>query len=781
MRISLATILLMIIPATGEAQPNNKLMFAGKPLSAEATQHTIRGLEKFFARLREKGAWDTLQVNAIFHHALTLAEVGGDLSNITHALNIAERMQDLDSSSPTYGNFRWYWFNESVGDRNAVEFSMRSAGLLYRLHRDKIPHDARAKLEKIMRTAVKGILNHPVPESYTNIFIMKTWNLISLGELLGMPDVTEEGYRHLDRFVIYTAENGIHEYLSPTYYGTDLESLVLIERYAGRERARRQARALLKLFWTDIAANWFEPARRLGGAHSRDYDYLHGHGILEPFLQHYGWLPPQRLSAGRIIFMSKAAFRPEPALKEMSLQFPRLVRQSWGEFWYNTATNYLTETYCLGTAGANYGPMDKPLTILFADPELVGAYFLMDARRDPYGRTKIPQGRSGHKKALHLRPFLMTVQDKGEALLLAAPEIREMERIESDYLASHLVLPARVEKCIVGGKAINTTEAFSRKVQPDEPIFLAHRGAILGVKVVHAKGIDGGDAEISLVHEKADDEAMRLTVTHYSGEMRTLPADKASVALWVRIAPEDEKFVGNFQSARSVVERDGSVLTVRAEGAEGKLLLKADMERQIRLAATIAGNKPPKHILAVNGVDLGEEIMKDVPPVESYRRAMENAKITVSRGRVSYFEAESSPCIIPPMTVSEDSNASGGRFIWMPGEIGGKGGNRIGRAVFPLRLEKADTYYLWARVLTPTPSDDSFFISVSDSNGVIFPMTDWHTGVHKQWTWVRVTFREKPKDWLKLPRGEVRLEIRVREDGARLDKLFIVASPDAQP
>ena len=36
-----------------------------------------------------------------------------------------------------------------------------------------------------------------------------------------------------------------------------------------------------RLFWTEVAVNWFDPAKRMGGSHSRNYDYLHGLGATD--------------------------------------------------------------------------------------------------------------------------------------------------------------------------------------------------------------------------------------------------------------------------------------------------------------------------------------------------------------------------------------------------------------------------------------------------------------------------------------------------------------------
>ncbi|NOZ22542.1 MAG: hypothetical protein GXP25_15780 [Planctomycetes bacterium] len=792
-RSTFACLLLFISVVLMCASCKPELTLQGKPLPDHAVDLSVKRAQHFFKKLNEKGPWDRLSVRSIFSNALMLAELeemGTDRTEgqspfllLDRAFEIAEKMQDLDPESRTFGNFQWYWFTPKVGDRNAVEFCMEAAGLLYRYHRNKLSPAARERLERMMRHAVKGILSHGVRESYTNIFLMKTWNLICLGEVLGLPEVAQEGYDHLDRFVVHTAENGYCEYISPTYYGVDIGCLGFIATYAKRERGRKQAKALLDLLWTDIAANWYEPARRMGGAHSRDYNYLYGRGYCDHHLMVAGWLSlPEKFRLDGMLYPLLSTYRPDPKLREMAVtRFPRLVQQTWRDAWYQTATNYMTERFCLATAGANYGPMDKPLVVLFADPDLVGGYYLMDARRDPYGAARIAQGKSGHEKALHMMPFLTTIQNKDEVLLLAAPTT-DRYMPESDYVASHLVLPAEVERCFVGEKKIDTTKAFSVSVKPGEPVFLLHRGAILGVKIIAATDMNGKPAEIKLVGDHPKKKAMRLTAIHYSGPTKKTGPGKAMVALWVRMgeAKNADAFRKIFTSAKPSVVRNGDILHIRAKGRRSELGIEADLAKQQRIDTTINGRRPMKRLLAIDGEDMGRKIIDTIPPVKEYRKAFDSAQITIAPDRPCEIEAEAALRILKPMVVEKDSKASGGKFLWMPGEPGGKGGSSIARAVWPLRVEKAGTYFLWARVLTPTPSDDSFYVQIHSEDGVVVRRADWHTGVHKDWTWVRVTPKDLPEDWLKLPAGAVRLEFRVREDGAKLDRLFITASKDAE-
>ena len=85
----------------------------------------------------------------------------------------------------------------------------------------------------------------------------------------------------LDQWVNYTAVSGIHEFTSPTYTYVQVSALYAGYIYAQRPGARETIGRALDMMWSDTAANYFEPRAALGGAHSRDYDFLLGRGMLE--------------------------------------------------------------------------------------------------------------------------------------------------------------------------------------------------------------------------------------------------------------------------------------------------------------------------------------------------------------------------------------------------------------------------------------------------------------------------------------------------------------------
>ena len=95
-----------------------------------------------------------------------------------------------------------------------------------------------------------------------------------------------------------------------------------------------------------------------------------------------------------------------------------------------------------------------------------------------------------------------------------------------------------------------------------------------------------------------------------------------------------------------------------------------------------------------------------------------------------------------------------------------------------------ESYRLWGRIMAPTPDDDSFFVSAyagdypraNSRTGTILTPTVWSTGVTKgQWQWRAF------KTELALPAGPVVLTLHAREDGTKIDRLFLAADPSQEP
>jgi len=584
--------------------------------SAPGSEEAARQLERRWTGIEKPQP--NLGVRDLFGFALEASAIGWHPERVAKALDLAEQAQDRGEKSKTFGNFKWYWKDERPADLNAVEFTMQQGVLVWMLHKDKLNAEGVERLERLLRFGVEGIRRHRVREDYTNIFLMKTWNAIAIGEATGRPDLADEGYAMLDRWLAYTLENGIHEYNSPTYYGTDLDSLGLMARFAKRDDGKRKAEAALRLVWTDIAANWFEPCQRLGGAHSRDYDYLTGHGYLDQHLRMLGWIPstPPFVPSA---FLELCRWNLPAEVRQPSVSaVPRIVHQRFGPNPWERATHYVGRRFSIGSAGHDYEPTGKPLAVnLAGGPQRVVANFLMDARRDPYGRNRFVTG-GGHMKALHLLPFLMSVQRGAEVLFLASidpasPGFRRWAA-EPVCLLSHLVIPSDVGIWVGDDPVKPPPSGAESGLLHGGVVFLRFQDVAVGVRFVLGLDTVGRPAPIALAND-GQPGAMRLTCTHSAAK----PEGRGTVALWLRAAEglDDAAFAvfrRQFASASVEAKVEGNRIEVAATGLEGRLRLLGDVAKGERIAIEGADAGSEKHILAINGRDFGREILGPVVP-----------------------------------------------------------------------------------------------------------------------------------------------------------------------
>jgi hypothetical protein len=530
-------------------------------------------------------------------------------------------LQDQDPESGTYGNFRWYNTMSRVGDTNAVEFCMLHAVPLYIRHREMLTEESIALLRATLERGVHGCLTHWIPLSYTNIGFMRAANLIMLGEALEMPEVAQAGYQMLDGVTDYIHHHGIHEYVSPTYHGVALGCLHTLDAFAQTERVRQQVRAMLELFWTDIALNWHPGAGRLAGAYSRTYRYVTGGGNTDNYLQAAGWLDPGR---ARGIAHAFIQWQPPQELWELSnTRFPRLVRQSWGPSREESRTAYLCKDIVLSTSGALYDVMDQPLTVDFATrPGMPRAYFIADGREDPYGDATITAGT--HQKAQHLRCDWMAAQRGHDALAAAFYRDAHWDAA-TQTLQSHFVMPREVDGIWIGDDAVDLGAAPPWEVPvPSGALLTARDGtASMGIRLVLARGVNGEAAPVHLVHDGNSHGVVRLTVRHARpGEFRgssgaLLPGAVLPGAVWwVRVGSAIESDAAfhawrhAFAAADARVEEGAAGLRVRVAGMDGPVAV-GKASPTARTAAMLP--PPAQGVLELDGADIAAAVLAQLP------------------------------------------------------------------------------------------------------------------------------------------------------------------------
>jgi hypothetical protein len=766
------------------------------PITASAAPATVRANPAIVQQAVQDGerVWRAVRAEPaanlasrdLLTYALALCEASAHPDRLERLFTVATQMQQRDRANRGYGNFRWSWSHAEVFDFNAVDFCLQAGAILWLRHRETLPPAARDLLRPLLEHGIEGLVKHRVNESYTNIALMNAGNLLLLGEACGRPEIAAEGAARLDRIILHLAEAGVHEYVSPTYYGVDLDDVMLIEVFSANPRARAQARVLWDFLWTDIALNWLPAAGKLAGARSRDYDYLRGLGYLDQQLQANGWIPPVANRASGVIFLAYLPAPVSPAIRQLSEKFPRLVTQSWGLDRGQTRTHYLCADVTLSSAGAGYGGrMDLPLTIDLPGPrEGVRGFFIPDGRGDPYGKIKIQESQA-HAKTLHLRPFWTAAQRRVDALGLVLYRPIDVPD-DTRTLESHFVLPLEVDEIWVGAEPVRfvRAQAASHRLPPGAAVVLRKGTAMVGVRVPWSRQVAAAEAAAALVCDANNFGAMRVTVTHHVGNAARPAAVWPGAAFWVRIGsglktPEAvAQWRRDFVAAKAESEVTPLRVGIRVAGQDGPVVAAAQAPWQ---NPGMSEPRAPRHVLACDGEDLGTRLLGAIEPVRTLRASgvgREPIRVPATGGVA--WEAEAG-AVLPPMTTGADTSAGTGFFVWMPAQPGERAGSAVGRTRFALTVDRAGARHLWGRVLTPTPENDSFFVTAATEADVVLEPTAWPTGVHQEWAWVRFSPEAKKPFPVVLPQGTTALEIRVREAGAKLDRLFITTDPQEQP
>lgn len=579
-------------------------------------------LEQQWAIVANPGA--VIGIRGVLRFALEATGLGWHPERVEAALARARAIQDLDPASPTLGNFKWRSDQARVLDLNAVEFAAQLMGFMRLRQTERLSPAARRQLDELLTDAIAGLRNHTVRIEYTNIFVMKAWGLIAAGEILGRPEVAADGYRRFDDWLRFTASHGIGEYGAVTYYGIVLDSLALIARCAGRAGARTQAERAMRYLWTDAAANWWAPGDRLGGTNARSYDYVFGRGYFEAHTWTAGWLRtrPELEGAGWMssardnltTFRDAVTFVPPAEWTEaIRGELPRIVVQRWGADLEQRATNWIGRQVSLASSGASRGSDERTLVANLGDsPAVPQLTLFMDGRGDPFG-TKKTTTASLHAKALHLTPFIATVQRGAEVLQVLSDEpLRPGSRHRPGDLTcflSQLTLPVQADVWFGDARAQPGTAERPTLVPAGAAVFVRLGEAVVALRVLLATTTAGAVAPVQFIADGGRAPARRLTVVHAAAE----PKGRGTVVVYFRAAEglDDAGFAAwrkNFTATRAEAKLTGDVVRAEAAGEGGALRIEADVRRGER--RVLAGGEPDA-LLSVNGRDVGRAVLAE--------------------------------------------------------------------------------------------------------------------------------------------------------------------------
>ena len=544
-----------------------------------------------------------------------------------------------DQNAKSYGNIYWGWTETGgdMGDGNNVQFCMQYGILIKLLFADRLSPEAIKTLDEIFELAHTGMLKQEVRVSYTNIYVMRIWNLTAMGQAYNSPAITEEARKYFNTWLNHVARYGNREYDSPTYCGVDLESLLLIHRFAKDADIKLKADDALRFLLNDLCSHYNERGGFLGGAHSRDYNRVFGRDLLEEkYLNPLMGKPNNNIHLfHQICFSALRELGLTPQQKELMHQKDRFIVQRWDSLANTYACDFVGKKASIASSNQAYSPDDKPFVMYLSSqkiPEMLNIAFAMEGRDDHYGtwsyegkgeklKNLMPPNypaNGGWGKTRRLMPFMQSAQNKGEFVMLVAGQ-KDHNCINS-YLNSTIILPNTFDEIWMGNNKIKIPEIGNNATLDDTNTFFARfEDVTIAIRILWddaGKNIraglfnDGYQYEpkrenFQLIHNKA----LRLTLRHSDN-------GKAGIAMWWKVQ-EGIKSDADFQKFRqtvlkapvSVKEKDGEIEII-VKTPFGNLGVKANLNNKLRLEYYNPVPLPKNYLFNLNGVEIGKPIME---------------------------------------------------------------------------------------------------------------------------------------------------------------------------
>jgi len=560
-------------------------------------------------------------------------------AQVEWALKLLQTRAISDPAARSYGNMYWGWSETGgdVGDGNNVQFCVQYGVLIKLLFNDRLSAEARKTLDQIFELALVGIRNQPIRISYTNIYLMRIWNMAALGQIYHQPSVVEEGRKFLDTWLNHVARYGNREYDSPTYCGVDLESLLLLHRFTNDDDIRQKASNAIRFFMNDLSAHYNDRGGFLGGAHSRDYNRVFGRDLLEekymdPLL---GKKSTNTHLFHQICLDELQTIGLSPQQKELMNRKNRFIVQRWDSLAHTYACDYVGEKVSIASSNQSYSPDDKAFVIYLSSPkvpQMLNIAYNMEGRNDHYGtwaaegmgekmKHLIPANypsNGGWGKARHLMYFMQSAQNRGEFVMLAMGE--KDHNCTNNYLNSTIILPNAFDEIWLGSKKTNLP-GTGQKVSFDETntFFARFEDVAVAIRILWDNADPG--VRMALCNDgfsyqpsrenfsMANNRGLRLTLQHPGN-------GKGAIAMWWKTG-EGIKSAADFQQFRekvlsapvSVNEKEG-IFDVSVKTPLGLLGVKTDIVAKKRLHYYNPTPLPAGYLFNVDGVEIGKPVME---------------------------------------------------------------------------------------------------------------------------------------------------------------------------
>lgn len=512
-----------------------------------------------------ENGFDTAQY---FEFVLGACHLGYDQKYIGVALKRFTEVQVKEG--PSLGKVPRY-VGGDYSDENNIEFALELAGPAMIEYYPQWSAENKQLFDDFVDRALYASWNHDqVAVWYSNIYIMRVWNMIWMGENLS-PDrtwgcehqltpaqIAAKGYEMLREFHNLMCAYGIHEHNSPTYTGVQAENLGYLAKYTKNEEARALAVNCCNYISAMIFANYFTPGKTSSGVMSRCYYRGAAGGKID---QLAGGLI---LGYGMYWYNHLAAWTPSAADRQINATYPRLIAYTFGpemgtdesgkSFYAMNAINYIDRKFSISSAGHHYtgNGTEKALSVFVAGDKhrsIINFAHYMEGRNDPFG--KIPYN-GGHVWTC-FRDAWARAQHDNEVVVLQAGNGREMPGGASN-LMSHIIVPGSyVDEMWVGNTRIENWFAMSgnaKSLQPQDgyTYFSRIEDIVFSVRYLFTFGTDGKAKTPVLTYDATNSNYVYGTALRLTTALKeTTPTidELGGVIMWWRVdkgIDTDEKF-----------------------------------------------------------------------------------------------------------------------------------------------------------------------------------------------------------------------------------------------
>jgi len=425
---------------------------------------------------------------AYFALALNYPDPITAVATAQNYLNLMFTKQDTNPAAATYGQFCWNYQDTVVTDENATDFCFKPLAAILKRYAAQLGSNYVNRIKPMITNGLAAEQTQGVNTNYSNIYSMRMVNCLLLGEALPNLNSYHAGLTYLSNWVTDLGRETVHEYDSATYTTVTYGNLLIGANNSTNPVAADQLRSLANYLATDLSANYFNGQYRLGGSHSRDYDFVNGNGSIDHFYYLTGLQSKPAnfgsFSDGTYLYINEVEHGSLPPLDVLAwgnTGSNLVVKSVWGPA--NTPGqdryNFVTPTYCLGSSGTWYGStQDKAIAADFTySNALAQISVVYDPYDSPYGNV-LTGNSANENKPNHLQFAAANVQDQGAILSLAtlAPSFPAGKNFMGPYtnISTSVIFPDQAQAIYLNGAELATNSGN---------LYAATSGSVLGVQV----------------------------------------------------------------------------------------------------------------------------------------------------------------------------------------------------------------------------------------------------------------------------------------------------------